>query len=207
MTEDEIKTIINQYITSKRLFKPHDPELVNVAQDRLLLDTVLNGKEVDRAKLLEKKFMGTKEVINGIANSTKPWFKISAGDRQPIIESVLCFWLWRSGYSQLPREGKPAPILVNITRRNNHSVTHISGFEIFRLDADSLAEGLRMACASSTKVQPDPRQPGLKQIMVQGENVKVIAECLIARGIQRQWIKVVGYAKVKKNQTRKRKPI
>ena len=89
MTEEEIKGIINQYLTSKRLFKPHYPEFVNVAQDRLLLDTVLNGKKENKTELLEKKFMHTNEVINRIVNATKACYKISTGDRQPIIRSVL----------------------------------------------------------------------------------------------------------------------
>ena len=206
MTEEEIKSMINQYLTSKRLFKPHYPEFVNVAQDRLLLDTILTGKE-NREELLEKKFMHTNEVINRIVNTTKACYKISTGDGQSIIRSVLRFRLRHSSYSQPPSEGKPVPILVNIASRSNHTITYISGFEIFRLDADSLAERLKTACASSTKVQPDPRKPELKQVMVQGEHAEVIAECLIARGIPREWIKVVGRIKIKGNQTGKHKPM
>jgi len=90
LTEEEIKTITNQYLTSKRLFKPHDPTFVNVAQDKLLLDIVLTGKKGDGAKLLEKRFMNTDEVISRIVNNTKAWYKISTGDkRHPIIRLVL----------------------------------------------------------------------------------------------------------------------
>ena len=110
-----------------------------------------------------------------------------------------------SGYSILPREGTPNPISVNAVRRNNHKITYISSFEAFGLDADNLAEGLRKACASSTAVQPDPRNPKSKQIMVQGEHVKAVADCLIAKGVQRQWIEVTNNAGVKKAQTGKRK--
>ena len=85
MTEEEIKTIVNQYLTSKRLFKPQDPKFINVAQDRLLLDTVLNGKKAGKEELLENKFMNTNEAINRIVNTTRLWYKISTGDRQPII--------------------------------------------------------------------------------------------------------------------------
>ena len=85
--------MVDKYLTSKRLFKPHDPKFVNIAQDRLLLDTILNGNEGNRAELVEKKFMNTNEVINRIINGTKAWYKISAGDRQPIVRSVLRFWL------------------------------------------------------------------------------------------------------------------
>jgi len=201
--------MVNQYITSKRLFKPEDPKFINVAQDRLLLDTLSNGKEAGRAELLKNKFMNANEAINRIVQSTKAWYKISNGDREPIIRSVLGFI--SSGtqdYSQSPREGQPNPISVNVAHRGNYTITCVSGFEIFQLDAGSLAEELKTACASSTTVQPDSRKPELKQIMVQGEHVEVVAECLIARGIQRQWIEVVNRTGVKlKSQTGKRKPV
>ncbi|KAF9649472.1 hypothetical protein BDM02DRAFT_3230271 [Thelephora ganbajun] len=187
LTKEGIKIVINQYLTSKHLFKPHDPGFVDITQDGLLLDTLLNGKEEDRPGLLEKKFMSTDEVVNRITNSTKAWYKISTGSRQPIIG-----------------EGTPHPISVNVVRRRNHTVTYISGFEIFRLDADNLAEGLKTACASSTAVQANPHDSKLKQIMVQGEHIKVVAECLIARGIQRRWIEVINRTGVKKVQKRKR---
>lgn len=206
-TEEEVKTIINQYLTSKCLFKPDDPKFVNVAQDRLLLDTVLNGKEGGRAGLLEKKFMNTNEVINRIINSTKSWYKVSTGDKQPIIRLVLRFRHQTLGYSSSPREGTLDPISVNVVRRHNHTVTYISGFEIFRLDANSLAEELKAACASSSTVQTDPRNPESKQIMVQGEHVKVVAECLVVRGIQRRWIEVINHTRVEKIQTGKRGPM
>jgi len=83
--------MVNQYITSKRLLKPEDPKFVNVAQDRLLLDTLLNGKESGRAELLENKFMNTDQAISRIISSTKAWYKISNGDREPIIRSVFAF--------------------------------------------------------------------------------------------------------------------
>jgi len=212
MTEEEIKTVVNRYLTSKRLFKPQDPKFVNVAQDRLFLNTVLNGKEVGKAELLENKFMNTNEAINRIINSTKSWYRISTADGQPIIRSVLRFFGFggRVIHIRHRREGKPNPISVNVARcgdRGDYTITCVSGFEIFRLDADSLAEGLKTACASSTTVQPDPRKPDLKQITVQGERVEVIAECLIARGVQRQWIEVKNQSGVKlKSQTGKRKP-
>ena len=91
MTEEEIKALINQYLESKRLFKPHDRKLVNVARDRLLLNTVFGGKEVNKAELVENEFMNTNEVINRIVNSTTAWYKVSAGGGQPVIRSVLGF--------------------------------------------------------------------------------------------------------------------
>ena len=67
---------------------------------------------------------------------------------------------------------------------------YVSGFEAFGLTADSLAEGLEIACESSTTVQPGPQDPDLKQILVQGEHFKAVVSRLIALGIQRRWIEV-----------------
>ena len=93
LTEEEVKNIVNQYLTSKRLLKTRDKNTINIAQDKLLLDIVSNGKEVDKAKLLEKKSMDVDEVIKKVVGSTKAWYKISTGDRQPVIQSVLHFQL------------------------------------------------------------------------------------------------------------------
>ena len=109
------------------------------------------------------------------------------------------------GCSQSPREGTPNPISVNAVRRNNHKITYISGFEVFGLSTDTLAEGLRKACASSTTVQPDPRNPELKKIAVQGENVKAVAEYLISKGVQKRWIEVRNNAGAEKVETVVRK--
>ena len=87
MTEKEIRTMVDQYPTSKCLFKPQDPKFVNVAQDKLLLDIVLKTKKAGKEELLENKFMNLNinEAINRIVNTTRLWYKISTGDGQPII--------------------------------------------------------------------------------------------------------------------------
>ena len=85
MTEKEIRTMVDQYLTSKCLFKPQDPKFVDVAQDKLLLDIVLKTKKAGKEELLENKFMNINEAINRIVNTTRLWYKISTGGGQPII--------------------------------------------------------------------------------------------------------------------------
>ena len=89
MTEEEVRALTNRYLESKCLFKLRGPEFVNVARDRLLMDTVLCGKGGVRAGLVKERFMNTNEVINRIFNSTKPWYKISTGDGQPFIMGLV----------------------------------------------------------------------------------------------------------------------
>jgi len=43
--------------------------------------------------------------------------------------------------------------------------------------------------------------------MVQGEHVKAVAECLIAKGVQRRWIEVVNNAAIKKVHTGNHRPM
>ena len=92
MTEEEIKTVVDQYLTSERLFKPRDLSLVNVSREKLLLDIVSN-KEGRGAELVEGKFMDTNKVIKKIINNTTACYKISTCDKRPIIRSVLYFGL------------------------------------------------------------------------------------------------------------------
>ena len=89
--------------------------------------------------------------------------------------------------------------------RNDYTVTYISGFETFILDAERLADELKTACASSAVVQPHFRDSSLKQIMVQGEHVQVVRECLSAKGIEIPWIEVINHTglKLKNNQAKK----
>ena len=152
--------------------------------------------------------MDVNGVIEKVINSMEAWYQISAGDWEPIIRCALFFGLQLSGCSRSPRKGNPPPIRINIVRRKGHIVTYISGFETYRLDGDSLAQELRITCASSTAVQPNFHNSSSEQIMVQGEQVKAVAECLIARGIQRRWIEVINRTGVKfdKNKRGERTP-
>jgi hypothetical protein len=84
LTEEEIGTLVNQYLMSRNPPKLHGQQSINVAQDKLLLDTVSSGKS-DEAGILEKKFMDIDEVTKRVVNSTKAWYKISVGDKKPII--------------------------------------------------------------------------------------------------------------------------
>ena len=113
--------------------------------------------------------------------------------RQPIVGFVFHFGPPHSAYSKPPREGKPTPILVDIAPCNHRTVTYVSGFEIFGLATGTLAKGLETACESSTTVQPDPKNPEWKRIMVRGEHSKAVVACLIAEGVPRLWIKAINH--------------
>jgi hypothetical protein len=89
MMVEEIKAIIDKYLTSRKLFNPDDQSFVNVALDKFILNIVTNRKESKRVELLKRKFMGTNEVIRSVINSATQWYKLSYGNRKPIIRSAI----------------------------------------------------------------------------------------------------------------------
>lgn len=78
------------------------------------------------------------------------------------------------------------------TRNNRRTVTSIINLESFGIDLEDLAEELKKACAGSASIQPlqgaSPKL-GLQEILVQGSQVKIVTEALLARGVPRKWVK------------------
>lgn len=86
-------------------------------------------------------------------------------------------------------ELKRVSIVVK-TRQGRRATTCVTGFESFQVGADDLAEELRKACASSTSVNPLPGKAAGQEVMVQGKQLKAVADLLIAKGVPKQWIEV-----------------
>lgn len=84
---------------------------------------------------------------------------------------------------------KQVSVIVK-ARQGRRATTCVTGFEIFQVEADDLAEELRKACASSTSVNPLPGRGTGQELMVQGKQLKVVTDLLIAKGVPKQWIEV-----------------
>lgn len=87
------------------------------------------------------------------------------------------------------------------TRQGRKQVTLISGLESFGVDIDDFADELRRVCAGSASVQPltgaSPKL-NLKEVLVQGSQIKLVTEALLGRGIPKRWIKEAEDAKKSK---------
>lgn len=84
------------------------------------------------------------------------------------------------------------------TRQGRKQVTLVSGLEGFGVDIDDFADELRRLCAGSASVQPlsgaSPKL-NLKEVLVQGNQTKLVSEALVAKGIPKRWIKDEGKKK------------
>lgn len=78
--------------------------------------------------------------------------------------------------------------MVAKIRQGRKACTLITGFEPYFLAADDLAEELRQKCASSTSVNPLPGKSAGLEVMVQGKQIKTVADLLMARGVPKKWV-------------------
>ncbi|KAL4754899.1 hypothetical protein BDW72DRAFT_164600 [Aspergillus terricola var. indicus] len=99
-----------------------------------------------------------------------------------------------------PKAGAAPKALVTVERRTgSKTVTKVSNLEVFGIIPTLLAEELQKKCASSTSVSQATGAPkGVMEVLVQGDQRKVIDTALTRRGLKTQWIEVVDKTKKKK---------
>lgn len=102
---------------------------------------------------------------------------------------------------QKPKSGPPPQIHLTIEKRTGTKVvTKITNLEPFFIDANLVAPELQKKCAGSASVgQLTGGRPGLLEVVVQGDQRKVIVgEVLARRGVDSRWVDVVDKTKGKK---------
>ncbi|TXT09017.1 hypothetical protein VHUM_02491 [Vanrija humicola] len=109
---------------------------------------------------------------------------------------------WAVSVGGVVKKGTLNPIIMSVkTRQGRKQVTLISGLESFGVDVDDFADELRRVCAGSASVQPltgaSPKL-NLKEVLVQGSQIKLATEALLGRGIPKRWIKEAEDAKKSK---------
>lgn len=100
-----------------------------------------------------------------------------------------------------PRTGLPPRINITIEKRTGtKTVTKVSNLEPFHIDPQLLAPELQKKCAGSASAgQASGSKPGLLEVVVQGDQRKVLVnDILPSRGINVKWVDVVDKTKPKK---------
>ncbi|KAL4964484.1 putative RNA binding protein Ligatin/Tma64 [Aspergillus stella-maris] len=99
-----------------------------------------------------------------------------------------------------PKAGAAPKAIVTLERRTgSKTVTKVTNLEIFGIIPNLLAEELQKKCASSTSVSQASGMPrGVMEVLVQGDQRKVIDQALVRRGVKSQWVDVVDKTKKKK---------
>ncbi|KAJ5883700.1 uncharacterized protein N7473_010586 [Penicillium subrubescens] len=99
-----------------------------------------------------------------------------------------------------PKAGATPKALVTLEKRTgSKTVTKVTGLEVFGIVPALLAEELQKKCASSTSVTQAVGAPkGVMEVLVQGDQRKVVDTALARRGLKSQWVEVVDKTKKKK---------
>ncbi|GBE78753.1 eukaryotic translation initiation factor SUI1 family protein [Sparassis latifolia] len=165
-TLPDVKRIFDTYISSKNLVNAQEQQYVNVSEDAALHSAIVRKNE----DTIE--FMKRDEVFGRIKDSMQSWYEIRVG-----------------GADIIRKKGQLKPISVVMkVRQGRKACTLVTGFEPFSLVADDLANELRRICASSTSVSPVAGKISDMEVMVQGKQVKIVTDLLIAKGVPKKWI-------------------
>ncbi|KAF7331157.1 Eukaryotic translation initiation factor SUI1 family protein [Mycena sanguinolenta] len=178
----EIRTLLNNYITSKALVNPREQAYINL--DSVLSDTVAakakktKGTETAPAAA-PVEFMKRDELTRAILEQMQSWYEVTAPGKDPVVKKGAL---------------KPIQVVVKI-RQGRKASTLVTGFEPFLvLSGDEMAEDLRKICAGATSVSPrGGGVPGL-EVLVQGKQSKIVFDYLTNKGIPKKWIEVSDLA-------------
>ncbi|KAJ6120551.1 hypothetical protein N7523_004831 [Penicillium sp. IBT 18751x] len=99
-----------------------------------------------------------------------------------------------------PKAGATPKAQITIEKRTGSKlVTKVTNLEVFGIIPSLLAEELQKKCASSTSVtQANGAPKGVMEVLVQGDQRKVIETALTRRGLKSQWVEMVDKTKKKK---------
>ncbi|CAJ2509108.1 Uu.00g141340.m01.CDS01 [Anthostomella pinea] len=105
-----------------------------------------------------------------------------------------------AGSDQKPKAGPPPHVHITIEKRTGTKVvTKISNLEPFFIDPQLLTPELQKKCAGSASAgQLAGGRPGLLEVVVQGDQRKIVGDVLAKRGIDSKWIDVTDKTKGKK---------
>jgi len=178
----EMKSIVNDYITSRNLVNPQIQAYINL--DPLLASCISSGKSAkgkskgkEPETREEVEFMKRDELTKAILDKMQSWYEVKVEGKDPIV-----------------KKGSLKPIQVAMKMRQGRKAsTLITGFEPFLvIDAEEMAEDLRKVCAGATSVSPVAGKPvnsGL-EVLVQGKQSAAVVEYLMGKGISKKWIEV-----------------
>ncbi|KAA1466797.1 hypothetical protein DENSPDRAFT_890609 [Dentipellis sp. KUC8613] len=176
-TASEVRAALNNYIATHNLINPTDQRLINVASDDILSAATSNKTKPPLVSATRE------ELTIALCERMQPWHRVQMGKSDPVTKK-----------GQL----HPISVVVKI-RQGRKACTLITGFEPFLLSPTTIADALRARCASSTAVSPLPGRGGGEEIMVQGKQLKIVADFLTGElGVPKKWIEVADLSDAKK---------
>ncbi|KAM6493195.1 eukaryotic translation initiation factor SUI1 family protein [Amanita muscaria] len=174
-TMQEIKTLLNSYISSRNLVNENDKAYTDLDD---LLRTCIYAKQQSKpgmagntnASLLESKPIKREELVKKVIAKMQDWYEIVRNGETSRKQGIL----------------KPIQVFTK-ARGRKKALTFITGFEPFvTVGAETMADELKRMCASAASVSPLPGA-GMR-VMIQGKQSKAALEFLTTHDVPKQWI-------------------
>ncbi|KAF9563412.1 hypothetical protein EC968_004866 [Mortierella alpina] len=172
----ELRSLLAAYFKEKQLADPKNQRIIRL--DGVLRSALgKKGEQVDRVP------------------------RDQTSDRL-VSNMVLHHYIGYKG--QQPRFVKGGVKPIQITqeiRTGRKTVTKVSGLEHFMIDVDAFAHELQVLCAGSVAITPlvgaSPKL-NLREVMVQGPQVKNVTEVLQEKGVPKKFIEILDKTAKKK---------
>jgi len=130
----EVKSALLAYVEKHELVNHVEQQYLNVSADAVF-SAALYGSPNAKGSTPVPEFARRDEALGALCSRMQPWHRIAI----------------RGGDEAFTKKGAPRPIAINTkSRQGNKVCTLITGFEPYRLSAETLAGELRVRCASST---------------------------------------------------------
>ncbi|KAG0256018.1 hypothetical protein DFQ27_005962 [Actinomortierella ambigua] len=172
----ELKALIATYIKEKSLADPKNQRLI-------VLDEVLTqalAKKGDSANRIPRD-LGVERLSNNMTLFHAVLVTPTAASSSTVDQKDIKF---------VKGAVKPVQLLQEV-RTGRKTATRISGLEHFKIDVDAFGQELQVLCASSvaiTALQGASPKLNLREIMVQGPQMKRVSELLMDRGVPKKYI-------------------
>ncbi|KAJ5166857.1 uncharacterized protein N7482_005638 [Penicillium canariense] len=183
----EVSSHLDQYLQSQNLVSPENRRIINL--NPFLANTIFTSSSSEDQGTLKRGKVTRDGLLKRIIEDhtfLQPHYAIlKAGQTLADVK---------------PKAGATPKAVVTLEKRTgSKTITKVSNLEIFGIIPSLLAEELQKKCASSTSVTQAVGAPkGVMEVLVQGDQRKVLDSALTRRGLKSQWVEVVDKTKKKK---------
>ncbi|OWF44770.1 Eukaryotic translation initiation factor 2D [Mizuhopecten yessoensis] len=178
LTGQEMRTLITDYVRDNNLQDENNKRQIQL--DPHLADIVLNKGEGNTL------YMNWEDVFSKVLSKAQPAFSVTYPGKPAVIS-----------------KGKLEPIRITVEQRaSNKKATLIDNLETFGIDATDLAHRVQVGVACSTSVIPHPQKGKGMQVLIQGNQVRFVADLLLEKfKVPRKY--VTGLEKMPKSKKKK----
>ncbi|KAG0223318.1 hypothetical protein B0O80DRAFT_470162 [Mortierella sp. GBAus27b] len=162
----DLKVVLGDYIKEKQLADPRNQRIVRL-DDVLQSALCKKGEQADR--------LPRDQIIDRLSENMVLHHFIGHKDQEP----------------RFVKGGAKAIQIVQEVRTRGKTVTRVSGLEYYFIDVDAFGQDMQVRCAGSVSITPlvgaSPKLQ-LREVMVQGPQLKIVTAALQEKGVPKKYI-------------------